>query len=31
MRLTSNAPPPQWNLAIPAARRYAEAGKRAKQ
>lgn len=27
LRLASNAPPPQWNLAIPAARRYAEARK----
>jgi Zn-dependent M28 family amino/carboxypeptidase len=31
LRLASNAPPPRWNLSIPAARRYAEAGKRAKQ
>ena len=31
LRLASNAPPPQWNLANPAARRYAEAGKKAKQ
>ncbi|HYK62296.1 MAG TPA: M28 family peptidase [Bryobacteraceae bacterium] len=27
LRLASKAPPPQWNLAIPAARRYAEARK----
>jgi Zn-dependent M28 family amino/carboxypeptidase len=31
LRLASNAPPPQWNVANSAARRYAEAGKKAKQ
>ncbi|HLH44185.1 MAG TPA: M28 family peptidase [Bryobacteraceae bacterium] len=31
LRLASNASAPQWNIANRAARRYAEAGKRAKQ